>query len=63
MLSVRWGALRQAQECSAAGLAGRGNRGHHRLRHAKEVLAVVAGWLPTDLVVVLLADRFSGTPR
>src|ERR1700759_1623166 len=27
MLSVRWGALRQAQECSAAGLAGRGNRG------------------------------------
>jgi hypothetical protein len=28
MLSVRWG------ERSAAGLAGRGNRGRHRLRHA-----------------------------
>src|ERR1700739_4435764 len=34
MLSVRWGALRQAQERSAAGLAGRGNRGRHWLRYA-----------------------------
>jgi hypothetical protein len=37
MLSVRWGALRQAQERSAADLAGRGNRGRHRLRSAKRV--------------------------
>ena len=34
MLSVRWGALRQAQERAATGLAGRGNRGRHWLRHA-----------------------------
>jgi hypothetical protein len=35
MLSVRWGALRQAQERLAPGLAGRRDRGRHRLYHAE----------------------------
>jgi hypothetical protein len=29
----------------------------------QELLAVVADWLPADPVVVLLADRFYGTPE
>jgi hypothetical protein len=37
MLSVCWGALRQAQERLAAGLAGRGDQGRHRLCHAERV--------------------------
>ena len=57
MLSVRWGeralplAWRVAETAGAIGFATQ-----------KELLAVVASWLPTDLRVVLLADRFYGTP-
>ena len=58
MLSVRWGeralplAWRVEETEGAIGFATQ-----------KELLAVVAGWLPADLVVVLLADRFYGTPE
>jgi hypothetical protein len=57
MLSVRWGeralplAWRVEETAGAIGFATQ-----------QEVLAVVAGWLPADLGVVLLADRFYGTP-
>ena len=58
MLSVRWGeralplAWRVAETAGAIGFATQ-----------KELLAVVAGWLPADLGVVLLADRFYATPE
>src|SRR6201997_2892267 len=57
MLSVRWGeralplAWRVEETEGAIGFATQ-----------QELLAVVAGWLPADLVV-LLADRFYGTPE
>src|SRR6201987_6116032 len=57
MLSVRWGeralplAWRVEETAGAIGFATQ-----------QELLAVVAGWLPADLGVVLLADRFYGTP-
>lgn len=57
MLSVRWGeralplAWRVAQTDGAIGFATQ-----------QELLAVVAGWLPADQKVILLADRFYGTP-
>lgn len=57
MLSVRWGeralplAWRVEETEGAIGFATQ-----------QEVLAVVADWLPADLGVVLLADRFYGTP-
>src|SRR6201997_3367406 len=57
MLSVRWGeralplAWRVEETEGAIGFATQ-----------KEVLAVVAGWLPASQAVVLLADRFYGTP-
>ena len=58
MLSVRWGeralplAWRVEETGGAIGFATR-----------QELLAVVAGGLPTDLGVILLADRFYGTPE
>ena len=57
MLSVRWGeralplAWRVEETEGAIGFATQ-----------QELLAVVAGGLPADLRVVLLADRFYGTP-
>ena len=57
MLSVRWGER-------ALPLAWRVEETEGTIGFAtqKELLAVVAGWLPADLGVVLLADRFYGTP-
>jgi hypothetical protein len=57
MLSVRWGER-------ALPLAWRVEETEGTIGFAtqQELLAVVAGWLPTDLGVVLLADRFYGTP-
>jgi hypothetical protein len=57
MLSVRWGeralplAWRVEETEGAIGFATQ-----------QELLAVVAEWLPADQTVVLLADRFYGTP-
>jgi Transposase DDE domain len=57
MLSVRWGeralplAWRVAETEGAIGFATQ-----------KELLEAVAGWLPADQAVILLADRFYGTP-
>src|SRR6201996_3235014 len=57
MLSVRWGeralplAWRVEETKGAIGFATQ-----------QELLAVVAGWLPAGHAVVLLADRFYGTP-
>src|SRR6201998_788206 len=57
MLSVRWGeralplAWRVEETEGAIGFATQ-----------QELLAVVAGWLPAGQTVVLLADRFYGTP-
>ena len=57
MLSVRWGER-------ALPLAWRVEETEGTIGFAtqKELLAVVAGWLPADLGVVLLADRFYATP-
>ncbi len=57
MLSVRWGER-------ALPLAWRVEETQGTIGFAtqKEVLALVAGWLPTGQTVVLLADRFYGTP-
>jgi hypothetical protein len=58
MLSVRWGeralplAWRVEETAGAIGFATQ-----------KELLDVVAGWLPADQAVILLADRFYGTPE
>jgi hypothetical protein len=58
MLSVRWGeralplAWRVAETEGAIGFATQ-----------KELLDVVAGWLPAGRAVILLADRFYGTPE
>lgn len=58
MLSVRWGeralplAWRVAETEGAIGFATQ-----------KELLEVVAGWLPVAQNVILLADRFYGTPE
>ncbi len=56
MLSVRWGerALPLAWRVEEPRAPSASPR--------TELLAVVAGWLPADLGVVLLADRFYGTP-
>jgi hypothetical protein len=57
MLSVRWGeralplAWRVEETAGAIGFATQ-----------KELLAVVADWLPAGQAVVVLADRFYGTP-
>jgi hypothetical protein len=64
MLSVRWGeralplAWRVAETDGAPGL----RRGRLGFATQQELLAVVAGWLPADQAVILLADRFYGTP-
>src|ERR1700746_3886881 len=57
MLSLRWGerALRRAGRVEET-------EGAIGFATQQELLAVVAGWLPADLVV-LLADRFYGTPE
>src|SRR6201992_3552210 len=57
MLSVRWGER-------ALPLAWRGGETEGAIGFAtqQELLAVVAGWLPAGQTVVLLADRFYGTP-
>src|SRR4051794_22271457 len=58
MLSVRWGeralplAWRVAETEGAIGFATQ-----------QELLEVVAGWLPVGQAVILLADRFYGTPE
>jgi hypothetical protein len=58
MLSVRWGeralplAWRVEETEGAIGFA-----------LQKELLDVIAGWLPADQAVTLLADRFYGTPE
>ena len=58
MLSVRWGeralprAWRVEETEGALGFATQ-----------QELLAVVAGWRPEGQAVILLADRFYGTPR
>jgi hypothetical protein len=58
MLSVRWGeralplAWRVEETEGAIGFATQ-----------KELLDVVARWLPAELAVILLADRFYGTPE
>lgn len=58
MLSVRWGeralplAWRVEETAGAIGFTTQ-----------KELLAVVANWLPAGQAVVLLADRFYGTPE
>jgi Transposase DDE domain len=58
MLSVRWGeralplAWRVEETDGAIGFATQ-----------KELLEVVAGWLPAAQAVILLADRFYGTPE
>ena len=58
MLSVRWGER-------ALPLAWRVEETEGTIGFAtqKELLEVVARWLPANLVVVLLADRFYGTPE
>ena len=64
MLSVRWPFDKLRRARLAAGLAGRGERGRHRFRHAKR--AARSGrrlGLPADQNVILLADRFYGTPE
>lgn len=58
MVSVRWGeralplAWRVEETQGAIGFATQ-----------RELLAVVAGWLPADQATILLADRFYGTPE
>jgi hypothetical protein len=64
MLSVRWPSDKLRRACSAAGLAGRGERGRHRFRHAKRTARSGRRLgLPADQNVILLADRFYGTPE
>jgi hypothetical protein len=57
MLSVRWGER-------ALPLAGRVEETEGAIGFAmqQELLAVVAGWRPEGQAVILLADRFYGTP-
>jgi hypothetical protein len=57
-LSVRWGER-------ALPLAWRGEETEGAIGFAiqQELLAAVAGWLPAGQAVILLADRFYGTPE
>jgi hypothetical protein len=65
MLSVRWGeralplAWRVEEAEGAPGL----RRGRLGFATHKALLEVVAGWLPGHQAVILLADRFYGTPE